>query len=95
MKRLFYQILVCISALGLFLYAYVEKQNQLTALRLQIPKLEKEVRTLEEENVQLMYEIEQFESPIHLMELSRNPEFGHLKHPLLKDIVILSGEKNE
>jgi uncharacterized protein YlxW (UPF0749 family) len=98
MNRLFYQILICISAVGIFLYAYVEKQNQLTALRLRIPKLEREVKVLQETNIRLHYEIEQFESPIHLMELSRNPEFGHLKHPYLKDIVIISesqGVENE
>lgn len=93
MRIIFYQILIIISVIGFLLYAYVEKQNQLTLLRLSIPKLEREVRALEEENMQLLYEIEKFESPIHLMELSRNPEFGHLKHPYVKDIIILTSEK--
>jgi hypothetical protein len=44
------------------------------------------VRTIKEENIRLQYEIEQFENPQHLMELSRHTAFTHLKHPLVKDV---------
>lgn len=71
------------------LYVYIDRQNALTELKLQIPFLEKEVKQILEENIKLHYEINQFESPIHLMELARKPEFGHLKYPSLDQVLIL------
>lgn len=84
------QIFSCILIAGLSLYAYVEKQNELTELRLNIPVLAKEVRHIQEENIRLKYEIDQFESPIHLMELARKAEFAHLKYPHLDQVLILT-----
>lgn len=89
MKRTIYQIFVCIGVAALTLYASIDKHNTLTELRLNIPMLEKEVDRLQEENIRLRYEINQFESPIHLMELARKPEFGHLKYPSLDKVLIL------
>ncbi len=89
MNSLLIRILICIFSVGLALYAYVDRQNELTALRLRLPQLQKEVKRTQEENIRLQYEIDRFESPIHLMELARKPEFGHLKHPYLPDIVTL------
>jgi hypothetical protein len=80
---------VCIVAAGLTLFAYIEKQNELTELRLAIPVLAKKVKNLEDEKIRLTYEIERFESPIHLMELMHKPEFSHLKYPFLRDEVFL------
>jgi hypothetical protein len=76
-------------AAGLTLFAYIEKQNELTELRLAIPTVAKEVKSLQQENIRLTYEIEHFESPIHLMELMRKPEFSHLKYPFLSDELFL------
>lgn len=84
-----FRLFICILAAGITLFAYIEKQNELTELRLAIPQLAKEVKNLQEENIRLTYEIEHFESPIHLMELMRKPEFSHLKYPLLPDVVFL------
>lgn len=86
---MYIQILVCIFAAWWTLYSYIAKQNELTELRLAIPMLSKEVKALQEENRRLKYEIEQFESPVHLMELARKPEFSHLKYPKLDEIIIL------
>lgn len=83
-------IFTCIFIAGITLYACIEKQNGLTELRLKIPVLAKEVKRLQEENTRLKYEIDQFESPIHLMELARKPEFSHLKYPTLDKVLILS-----
>jgi cell division protein FtsL len=80
---------ICIFVAGLTFYAYIDKQNELVELRMAIPSLAKEVKTLEEENTRLKYEIERFESPIHLMELARKPEFSHLKYPYNHEILIL------
>lgn len=73
---------------------YINLQNELTELQLQIPPLAKEARAISEENSNLQYEVEQFESPGHLMELAKKPEFGYLKHPLIKDIIVIPREKN-
>lgn len=81
--------LFCLVVAWWTLYCYMEKQNELTELRLAIPTLYREVKALKEENQRLKYEIEQFESPIHLMELARKAEFTHLKYPTLNEIVIL------
>jgi hypothetical protein len=85
-----FRIFVCILAAGWTLYAYIDKQNEMVELRLAIPLLVKQVRALQEENIRLKYEIDSFESPIHLMELARKPEFSHLKYPYVKDIVQLT-----
>lgn len=83
--RLFF----CIAVGFLTLYFYIDKQNELTELRLAIPALAKEVKKVHEENIRLHYEIERFESPVHLMELMRKPEFGHLKFPYLNEEIFL------
>ena len=84
------RILVCIFVFGLCLYSYIDRQNALTRLRLEIPVVAKELKDLKEENTRLKYEIDLFESPEHLMQLASNSEFSHLKHPMSKEIVTLS-----
>lgn len=88
----FLRLFLCILILGLHLYYYVDQQNELMELRLNIPPLSKELRALEEENLRLEYQVEQFESPVHLIELAQKPEFSHLKHPLQKDILVIEGK---
>jgi hypothetical protein len=83
------RIFICILGVGLTLYAMIEKQNELVAVRLEIPAREKELRLIEEENKRLQYEIERFESPIHLMELAKKSEFSHLKFPHNSEVLIL------
>ena len=88
-QGLLIRLLICIFALGGLLYLYIDKQNDLTELKMQIPKLVRNLRVLEEENAQLKYDIEKLENPDRLMELLRSPEFSHLKQPLLSDVVIV------
>jgi hypothetical protein len=83
------RLLICISFAGLVLYKYIDKLNDLTGLRLSIPVLQREVKEIEEKNLELHYAIECFESPVHLMELARKPEFGHLKYPSTEEIILL------
>ena len=78
---------LCIALFGACLYSYIDRQNRLTQLRIQLPEMEKSLRALNEEIRRYQYEIDQFENPAHLMELARSPEFSHLKHPLMKDIL--------
>lgn len=87
------RVLVCILAAGVTILAYIEKQNELTELRVAIPSIEKEVKELQEENIRLKYAVDRFESPIHLMELMNKPEYSHLKFPYLDQEVFLP--KNE
>lgn len=84
----------CIFVAGLTLYLYIDDLNKLTGLRLQIPALIKEVKAIHDENIQIQYEIESFESPIHLMELLKKPEFSHLHYPFLKDVVLIKKANN-
>ena len=79
---LFIRLMICISIAGLALYKYIDKLNELTELRLSIPVIAKEVKGIQEKNLELQYAIDTFESPLHLMELARKPEFGHLKYPI-------------
>lgn len=83
------RMLICISFAGLVLYKYIDKLNDLTELRLSIPVLVREVKEIHEKNLELQYAIDRFESPLHLMELARKPEFGHLKYPSLNEVILL------
>ena len=88
-KGIMPKLFVCLSLFSLCLFSYLEKQNQLTQLRLYAPKLVKEIKGLQEENTRLRYEIEQFESPDNLMLLARDSRYSHLKHPLSKEVLML------
>ena len=87
--ELFIRLLICISFAGLALYKYIDKLNELTELRLTLPVLAREVKEMDEKNLELKYAIDTFESPLHLIELARKPEFGHLKYPSLNEIIQL------
>ena len=87
MKQLLVQIGICLTVFGFCLYSYLEKQNTLTKMKIQLPQKEKEIQMIREENRRLSYQIDQFESPSHLIELAHRPEFSHLKHPILREIL--------
>ena len=82
-----FRLTICTTIILALLLIYLDKQNELTKLKIMVPKVEKGIVLLKEENRRLKYEIEQFESPSHLMELARLPEFAHLRHPLVKDVL--------
>jgi cell division protein FtsB len=64
----------------LFLYFYIDKQNQITRLRLTIPTLQQEIEQLKQETVQLQYEIDQKETPERLLSLLEKPEYSGLNY---------------
>ena len=72
------------------LYAYLNKHNALTELRIMLPQVKKELKAVEEENVRLRFEIEKFEHPLHLMELARKSQYAHLRHPQSSDIIVVA-----
>lgn len=94
-KGILLRVLICVALLCFFLYAYIEKQNAITELRLEIPHALQELQVIEQENVRLQYEIDMFENPVHLMELARRPEFSHLKHPKQDDVVTIPIPREE
>lgn len=77
----FIRILTCIVSFGFALYSYIDEQNELTELRLELPKLEKELLLLLDENDRLQYEIEKAESPIRLLHLQEDPQYKDLVYP--------------
>jgi hypothetical protein len=89
MKKIFFvQVLTCALSCAGALYSYVRQQNDLTKIRIELPRLAREVRSLEEHNSRLKYEIERFENPKHLMQLAKRPEYSHLKYPLTSEIFV-------
>lgn len=85
-KGLLLKLGFCLGVLSLCLYSYLNKQNELTHLKIRLPQLEKEIKLIAEENCRLQYEIDRMENPVRLIELAHRPEFSNLKHPLMKEI---------
>lgn len=81
------KLLLCLTCLGIALYCYIDSRNTLTAARMTVPTLTKKLRSIQDENTRLQFEIEKFENPLNLMELARKPQFSHLKQPLTTDII--------
>ncbi|WP_194848104.1 hypothetical protein [Candidatus Neptunochlamydia vexilliferae] len=87
-QGLLVRLLICIFVLGIALYTYIDKQNDLTSLKMAIPQLVDSVRSLKEENADLSLEIEQLENPSHLIELLRQKEFSHLRYPCAHEVIV-------
>lgn len=83
------RILICAFVAGFFLYAYISKQNTITQLRLEIPSTFQQLKAITQENTRLQFEIDQFENPTYLLELSKRPEYSHLKYPLVHEVQLL------
>ncbi|HSX13058.1 MAG TPA: hypothetical protein VLE96_01375 [Chlamydiales bacterium] len=90
MKNFLMQIGVCFFVIGFCLYSYLDAQNDLTQLKMQLPKVEKEIELIEEETQRLSYKIDKFENPTNLIELAHKPEYRHLRHPVLREILTVS-----
>ncbi len=90
MRDILVKLTICVALGGGCLYAHLHQINRLTHLKMAFPALEGEVRELQETTHRLAYQIEQFENPVHLIDLARRPEFGHLHHPLLQEILTVS-----
>ncbi len=81
------RLFLCLLTAGVAFYAYIAQNNVLTELRMEIPKLAKEVRTLQENNGRLDLEIRRYRSPEHLLKLSKDPAYSHLHYPTDKEVV--------
>lgn len=89
------KVFICLFFVAFAVYHYVDLNNRLTKYRLQVPLLEKEIAKIKRENVELQYEIELFESPIHLLEIAEKEDFRHLVYPYNDQIVQLPEERME
>lgn len=88
-RKFIARLLVVFMLLIIFLYTHVQRENHLTQLRLKVPILTNRLRILDEQNQTLQYEVDRFESPSHLIQLGRKPEFGHLEFPLKQDVLVI------
>lgn len=86
MKHLF-QLFLCLGGGAVCLYSYLQAQNDLVRIKMDIPLVEKELRSIREETQKLAYQVEQFQSPNQLMEKLNSPEFAHLRHPPMDEII--------
>lgn len=86
-KSFLIKILICLFAFAFSFYSYVEKQNKVTSLKIEIPKIAKEIQDLRVEIKKIEYEVDKFENPAYLMQLLRQPEYAHLKHPFVHDVL--------
>ncbi len=82
-----WRFFICMAVSVVLLYSYIHKQNQLTVLQMKVPLVQKKLKLVEDEIAYLQCEKEKFENPVHLMELLRQPQFAHLKHPCISDII--------
>ncbi len=87
------RLLICIAVFSCLLYAYIDRNNQLTELRYDLPTVADEILVLEEKCAALRYKIDQSESPLRLMELARTPEFSHLHQPRSNEIVVVPSRR--
>jgi len=78
---------LCVVVFGFALFSYLDKQNELAQKKVEIPELEKKLLAIQEESRRMRLEIEGLENPSRLIELVHRPEFGYLKHPLLREIL--------
>ncbi len=54
---------------------------------MRLPKIVKEIEAINQDNAQLQYQIVSFESPDHLLQLTKNREYAHLSFPYLQDVL--------
>jgi hypothetical protein len=83
----FFRFFLSVAFAGFALYSYLTEQNKCTELKMRLPKIAKEIEAINQENAQLQYQIVCFESPDHLLQLSKNPEYEHLKFPYFQDVL--------
>lgn len=88
-KKTLISIFIALVWCALLAFFILDQQVSLARLRVKIPLVEKQVDELHEENMQLLYDIERFESPEHLMELAQQPRFSHLHYPSTDEVIIL------
>ncbi|KXH23919.1 cell division protein FtsL [Chlamydia psittaci UGA] len=90
----FVRLFFCFCFLGGLLYSYINKQNDLTKLRLEIPTLWSKLRQREQENISLHFLIDKIESPEHLMHIASFPEYQYLQYPTEDSVCVVTYESS-
>lgn len=85
-----FRFLFVIVGLSFFLFLYIREQNEILVLRRGIPLLEKQIREIEEQNLELEYAIETAKNPKNLMKKVREPEYGHLRFPSQNEVITVT-----
>ncbi|QVE48918.1 hypothetical protein SBV42_03970 [Chlamydia crocodili] len=93
-KYRFLRLFFCFCFLGGLLYSYINKQNDLTKLRLEIPSLWSKLRQREQENIALGFLIDKIESPEHLMYIASLPEYQYLQYPTEDSVCVVTYESS-
>lgn len=83
----FYRFSLSVAFAGFALYSYLTEQNRCTELKMRLPRIAKEIEAISQENAQLHYQIVSFESPDHLLQLTKNSEYAHLSFPYMQDVL--------
>lgn len=88
-KAMFFKLLLCIFIFSSCLFSYIDKKNELTVCKIELPKIVKENNILKQQIKRLKYEVDQFDNPTNLMQLAQRSEFNHLKHPFVEEVLTL------
>ena len=83
----FLQAILSLVVIASASFIYLYELNELTRRRLEVPKIEKELKILQEEIATLTFEIERAESPEKMEELLKNPDFPTLVMPKEDEIL--------
>ncbi len=70
----------------MFAFFSIRTENELTAYRLSIPQLSKEVKLLAEENTRLRFEKERFESAENLLKIAASDQYTSLLFPIATNV---------
>lgn len=87
--HIFVKTVFCALVFSLCFYSYLVKQNEVTELRIELPKIKKELEKLQAIHMGLQFQIEKFEHPSHLLELLAQKNYSHLKLPISSEIMKL------
>ena len=82
-------LFLCIFFSAFLLCIYIDRQNELIQLKIELPLLAEQVKALEEENQILELKLNELHNPKNLLQYLRLPQLSHLKHPLPEDIVVI------
>ncbi len=82
-------IIVCFVSTAICFSLIIRDTLSLTQLKMDVPEIEQEVKTIEGEIDRLNVEITAFKSPINLIQLLKKPTYSHLSQPFEEDVIIL------
>ncbi|HNA62557.1 MAG TPA: hypothetical protein PKW79_05740 [Rhabdochlamydiaceae bacterium] len=86
----FLKFMICLFFFSFSVYSYLDKQNSCTALSMQLPKMMKEIESIQEKNANLRFQIECFENPQNLLEKASSPAYAHLKFPFTEEVLTVN-----